>query len=215
MQVTHLHNAYDRLQKIHGDKTLCPIYGAGCTKGPRVMFVFMNPTGKNVSAHRTWKGLRAPWLGTKNVWRIFSELRLLSSSTYTRILDMKLTDWTEEFSQSVYQELKRQKIFVTNLAKCTQQDARPLKNKVFREYRELMLEEIASVKPRSIVTFGNQVSSILLDKPISVSACQEKQFETLSIKERVYKVYPVYYPVGQGQRNLPLAVARLRRVIGK
>jgi hypothetical protein len=65
-QVTQLHQSIDKLQDRFGAKGLCSIYGAGCIDNPKAMFVFMNPTSKNVSVYQSWQGLRAPWLGTKN-----------------------------------------------------------------------------------------------------------------------------------------------------
>jgi len=52
------------------------IYGAGKIENLKVLLVFMNPTAKNISAGKDWKGLKAPWLGTKHVWRLLSTLGL-------------------------------------------------------------------------------------------------------------------------------------------
>ncbi|MBX4197865.1 hypothetical protein KW782_00855 [Candidatus Parcubacteria bacterium] len=213
MQVTSLHKDIDILQLMHGDSSLRSIYGAGCIENPKVMFVFMNPTARNISAHVHWKGLRAPWLGTKNVWNIFHELGLVSKDTYERIRNIKSEEWSENFCHSVYSELEKQKVFVTNLAKCTQLDARPLKDTIFRNYLELMLKEIALIKPKHIISFGNQVSSILLSKPISVSTYNGTKAEVLTIDGRNFNVYPTYYPVGQGRRNMPLAIKRIKGIL--
>lgn len=62
-----LEKKIDELQPLYGDASLKSIYGAGCIKRPKAMLVFMNPTGKNVSARSDWKGIRAPWLGTKSL----------------------------------------------------------------------------------------------------------------------------------------------------
>jgi len=62
----------------------------------------------------------------------------------------------------LYRHLAAQSIYITNLAKCTQTDAAALKDYVFKEYLPLMHEEISSIKPDKIITFGNQVSSVLL-----------------------------------------------------
>lgn len=196
MQLESLHKDIDSLQFLHGDSSLHAIYGAGCTNNPEVMFVFMNPTAKNISANKKWKGLRAPWLGTKNVWNIFFELGILSRSSYEKTQNIKSNDWTVEFCNEIYSELKKQKIFVTNLAKCTQLDAKPLKDVVFKNYLDLMKNEIYLIKPKYIISFGNQVSSILLSKPISVSNYKDTGVEALEINDKIFKVYPTYYPVG-------------------
>lgn len=213
MQLTSLHKHFDKLQTIHGDKSLKSIYGAGCIKKPEIMFVFMNPTGRNVSAQKSWCGLRAPWLGTKNVWGMFSELGLISKSNCEKILELIPSKWIENFAENLYQELKNNKVYVTNLAKCTQIDARALKDKTFIEYRDLMLQEISFIKPKYIVTFGNQVSSILLEKNIKVSDYKDENFETLKIQNETYKIYPTFYPVGQGRRNMPYAIKRIKKIL--
>ena len=84
------------------------------------------------------------------------------------------------------------------------------------QFRDPILVErilYSFVKPKNIISFGNQVSSILLDKKISVSDYEDIKFENLNIKGTVYKVYPAYYPVGQGRRNLPKAISRIRTVV--
>lgn len=211
-QVKHLHKKFDALQLKHGDKNLNSIYGAGEIKNPRIMFVFMNPTGKNISSIKTWKGLRAPWLGTKNIWNIFNELNLLDENIFNKLILLKQNEWTEEFSNEVYKNIESKNIYITNLAKCTQVDARPLKDSIFKEYLNLIYEEIEFIKPQKIITFGNQVSSILLNKKISVSNYLEIEFEELKI-QNLYSVYPVYYPVGQGRRNQPLAINRIKKIM--
>jgi DNA polymerase len=208
-QVIQLHPKYDSLQLMYGDPTLSSIYGAGCIESPKVMFVFMNPTGRNVSANFSWKGIRAPWLGTKQVWEIFSDLGFLDDDLYKRIRAMKSNEWDENFCSVLYDDIEKRGIYITNLAKCTQVDARALKNNVFKEYLNLMFKEIDIVKPKKIVTFGNQVSSILLGKNISVSNYLDLENENVN----GYSIYPTYYPVGQGRRNMPLAIERIRKVV--
>jgi len=84
-QVIQLHSKYDKLQLKYGDPTLSSIYGTGCINNPNIMFIFMNPTGRNISSVPSWEGLRAPWIGTKQVWDIFENLGLLRSEIYLKI----------------------------------------------------------------------------------------------------------------------------------
>lgn len=134
MQIDALKGSFDTLQKRLGDPTLSSIYGAGCVDRPDACFVFMNPTGKNVSADPAWKGLRAPWLGTKNIWKLFAKLNLISDALFQSIQTMSTSAWTPDFAQLVYQSLADRQLYITNLSKSTQTDARPLPNSVFREY---------------------------------------------------------------------------------
>ena len=96
--------------------------------------------------------------------------------------------------------------------KATQIDARSLPDSIFREYLGIFHQEIETIKPKVIITFGNQVSSILLDKKIKVSEYRKK-FETLNINGKTYKVFPVYYPVGQGMRNISIAKEDIKWIL--
>lgn len=207
-QVIQLHKKYDELQRKHGEPSLSSIYGAGDIDNPKAMFVFMNPTARNIASEPSWEGIRAPWIGTKQVWEIFYNLGFLTEETYKRISRYKSNDWSVDFCNQVYSEVGKNSLYITNLAKCTQLDARPLKNFVFRDYLDLMFKEIEIVNPEVVISFGNQVSSILLDKNISVSNYTKDEKESIN----GYDVYPTYYPVGQGRRNMPLALERIKRV---
>ncbi len=205
MQLHSLKPKLDSLQSKFGSKRHDAIYGAGCIKKPKVCFIFMNPTARNVSASKLWKGLKAPWIGTKQVWKLFKKLNLFGENLLNEIRSKKREDWTVEFADKVYDEVKRNKFYITNLAKCTQVDARPLKNDVFKSYIPLMHKEIEMLKPKIIVSFGNQVSSLLLNENISVSKVRQKKFD-LKINRNEYPSYSVYYPVGQGMRNIDKAI---------
>lgn len=156
-----LKQKYDRMQKKYGDKNLNAIYFGGCTKNPNICFVFMNPTGKNVAADKNWKGINAPWLGTKNIWDLFYNIELLDKEIYVQIKEKKGKEWNEDFAKKVYENVEKHKYFITNLGKCTQIDARALPNEVFEKYLNLLQKEINIIKPKIIILLGNQVSSIL------------------------------------------------------
>ncbi len=172
----------------------------------------MNPPGRNVAADPTWTGLRAPWLGTKNIWKLFYQIGVLPKHIFERTQRLHSSEWTLDFAHEIYQSLADQDLYITNLAKCTQQDARPLPNSVFRAYLPSFHKEMTVIAPQRIITFGNQVSSILLDAPIKVSAVR-KSAMPLRIKSQSYPVYPTFYPVGQGMRNIDHAIEDIRWVL--
>lgn len=213
MILEELKKETDDLQYVYGEQGLQSIYGAGCIYKPEIMFVFMNPTARNVSADNNWKGLRAPWLGMKNIWSFLCELGLVSDSYIEKIKNFSKQDWSYSFALEIYEEIAKKKIFITNLAKCTQIDARSLKNRVFKEYLPIFYKEVLLTNPKHIITFGNQVSSIVLDKPISVSKYRSRERETIEIEQKHFNIYPAYYPVGQGRRNMPLSVERIKSII--
>lgn len=212
MQIEALKAEFDALQKRFGDPSLSSIYGAGHLQAPEVCFVFMNPTGRNVAADPAWQGLRAPWIGTKNVWKLFAKLNLISPDLFQSIQAMHATEWTPDFAERVYQELSDRRLYVTNLSKSTQTDARPLPDSVFKEYLPTFRREMSLVQPKRIVTFGNQVSSIILDEGIKVSEVRRKAF-SLQTENALFPVYPTFYPVGQGMRNIDKAAEDIRWII--
>ncbi|MDR0727224.1 MAG: hypothetical protein LBF37_04145 [Rickettsiales bacterium] len=209
MKITHLHTEFDKLQKKHGSPRLDSIYGCGCIKNLDVCFVFMNPTGKNVASDKNWRGLKAPWIGTKNTWKLFNSVGVLPDKTLSEILAKKPADWDYDFADAVYTEISKNGVYVTNLGKCTRDDATHVHDNVFKEYLGLLEQEIANINPKKIIAFGNQVSSLFLGNPIKVSEMR-KACVTKNIADKDYPVYPVYYPVGQGMRNLPLAIEDIK-----
>lgn len=212
MKIEDLKKEYDKLQLKYGVKELDPIYNGGCENNPDICFVFMNHTGRNVASLKTWTGRKSPWIGTKNIWKLFKEVGLLSENIYKDIQSKKPKDWDYEFSDYVYEELTNNKIFITNLGKCTQIDARPLSDEVLKKYLELLFKEIDIIKPKVIITFGNQVSSIILNKKISVSE-NRKVCHELVVGKNKYKVYPVYYPVGNGIFNIDKSIEDIKCII--
>ena len=203
---------YDKLQKKYGAKELKSIYNGGQTKNPELCFVFMNPTGRNIASLPEWKGIQSPWVGTKNIWKLFFKIGLLDKEIFESIELKKPADWDENFAQKVYENVEKHNYFITNLGKCTQLDARPLPNGVYIEYLELLFQEFEIIKPKKIITFGNQVSSIILNQKICVSECRKKKY-ILKLKSGEYEVYPVYYPIGNGMRNIDKAIEDLREII--
>ena len=112
----------------------------------------------------------------------------------------------------MFKEIEKNKLFITNLGKCTQIDARPLPDEVLKKYLDLLFKEINIIKPKIIITFGNQVSSIILNKKISVSE-NRKKCHKIQINKNEYKVYPVYYPVGNGIFNIDKSIEDIKWII--
>lgn len=213
MQVAQLHSKFDTLQQTHGDPTLSSIYWAGCVTNPKVCFIFMNPTGRNISAKHEREGMRAPRLGFKQVRLMFFELGLISQELYLKTQAAALSR-SPDFVEELFAYLAKQGVYITNLAKCTQSDAAALRDSVFKAYLPLMHEEITIIKPERIVTFGNQVTSVLLEKSISVSNYENiDSYEELIIGNETYKIYPCRYPVGIWYRNMGKAVTRIKEII--
>ena len=209
MMLEELYEKYDRLQKKYGDKSLHSIYFGGKKENPNICFVVMNPTAGNIAAEKDWDGPRYPWLGTKNIWKLFNKLELLDDNILEEIESKKKLDWTKEFSEKVYKNIENHDIYITNLAKCTQIDARPLKDDYYKAYLKLFMKEMSIVKPKRIVLFGNQVSSIVLGEKIKVSEVRRKKFECNG-----YEMYSVFYPVGNGRFNMDKSIEDISYIKG-
>ena len=205
MNIKDLNIEYDKLQKRYGAKELNSIYNGGCIDNPDICFVFMNPTGRNIASDKNWNGPRSPWIGTKNIWTLFHKINLIDEDIYEEIRSKKGPEWTPEFAEKVYENITKHKVFITNLGKCTQIDARPLPDSVYLKYLKYLEKEIELINPKVIVLFGNQVSSIVLKEKISVSTSRKKEY-IKKINKKEYKCYPVYYPIGNGIFNIDKSI---------
>ena len=67
MELEELNLEYGKLQQKYGAKELDSNYNGGYTKNPDICFGFMNPTRRNIASFKNWKGLKSPWIGTKNI----------------------------------------------------------------------------------------------------------------------------------------------------
>lgn len=56
---------------------------------------------------RNWKGIRCPWLGTKQVWKFLADVGLFDKNLNNQIQNMKPKDWSLEFCENVYDEVAR------------------------------------------------------------------------------------------------------------
>lgn len=212
MKIKDLNVEYDKLHEKYGDTTLNSIYNGGCSKNPDICFVFMNPTGRNIASVKDWKGPRSPWLGTKNIWDLFYAVNLFDKDLYNKIKSMKPNEWSIDFCKEVYKYIENEKIFITNLAKCTQTDARPLNDSVFKEYLTIFEKEIEILNPKTIILFGNQVSSIFLNQKISVSESRKVLYKK-KINNKEYNCYSVYYPIGNGRFNIDKSIEDIKWII--
>ncbi len=214
MKLDDLNKEYDKLQQKYGSRELDSIYNGGCDNNPDICFVFMNPTARIIASSKTWRGLKSPWIGTKNVWDLFYNINLVSKEIYQEIRSKKGSEWTEAFAEKVYQDVEEHRYFITNLGKCTQIDARALPDSVYKKYLHLLEKEIELINPKVIILFGNQVSSIVLGRKISVSKTRKQCF-LKKINDKVYPCYPVFYPIGNGRFNIDKAIEDIKWIMNE
>lgn len=88
-----------------------------------------------------------------DLWKVIFKIGRLSKDTFLKTQEMKVDEWTEKFCRQIYSEIGRNRVYITNLSKSTQLDARHLPDKHYRKYLELLKKEIEIIKPRKIIFF--------------------------------------------------------------
>lgn len=192
------------LHKQHyPESALEPIMAGGALYKPRYMFVFINPTCKNVSSDLNWSGKRRPWIGTKYIWKIFHAAGLFDSNLLEEIQSRK--DWDIPFADKVYQYLADSRFYFTNIVKWTGENADLPNAEKIKLFLPILLREIELVSPDYIVTFGLIPFNALVKDPLKLGEYFNEVVSSRSIRcydldigERVYKVIPSYFPVGRG-----------------
>ena len=107
LKIEDLKKDYDKLQVKYGAKELDSIYNVGCEENPDICFVFMNPTGKNIASDKSWKGRKSPWLGTKNIWKLFYKVDLLSEKHLTKFKKRNQKNGIMRFATMFTKKLKK------------------------------------------------------------------------------------------------------------
>lgn len=212
MTLKELNLIFSSMQEKFGSKSKNAVFGGGKTKNPKYFLVFVNPTARNIATDKNWLGIKCQWLGTKQVWKFLSLVGLFDYDLNNKIQNLKPKDWTYDFCNEVYKNVEKNDVYITNLAKCTQDSAKPLPDKIFKQYVNLLYEEIKIINPENIILFGNQVSSIVLNKKISVSNYRKK-FEILTLDNLIFRCFPVFYPVGNGSFNVSKSIEDLQYII--
>lgn len=199
---------YNKVAKLYGNKTYT------LKENEYIVIADYNSMIdiRNIASSKNWKGLKSPWIGTKNIWTLFYNVGLLDDDVYEKIRSIKGKEWTIDFANEVYENVKKHKVFITNLGKCTQIDARPLPDEVYKKYLNLFKKEMEIVNPKVIILFGNQVSSIVLDEKISVSNVRKKLF-VKKINNKVFNFYSVFYPIGNGSFNVDKSIENIKWII--
>jgi len=190
---------------------LLPIPAGGCLKRPDIVLVFINPTARNISSKKSWKGPRFPFVGTNQVWRVLSNAGLVSGD----FSQIRKGDWTVGFARGLERTLKKRKIALTNLCKETKPDGRnPGKEEIERGKKKLF-REIGRMRPRAIIAMGLIPFEAIAGKKIKLKESAGKSFPA-EILGRQYNVRPCYFPVGRGnpkkaEETLKLILKKLSR----
>lgn len=196
------------------DNILASILGDGQVSKPKAMFVFINPTVRNVSSDLDWQGPRFPFIGTKQVWRIFYRAGLFDSGLMQQIEDM--SDWSVEFTGKVLKFLQGRGLYLTNIVKWTGRDSTLPGSDKIRLFLPILEKEIELVQPQYIVTLGLIPFESLAGRKIrlgdyhsEVMRTGELQFYDLAIGSTDVRVVPSFFPVGRGDPKRAVDILKL------
>jgi len=177
------------------------ILGGGLTTHPKTALVFINPTRQNVSCDPKWNGPRFPFIGVTRFWKILADSGLISK-------DFVLSGWDEGKARGLLSKLRRKKIYITNLVKCTQNHGNYPEKKVFDYHLPLFFKEMDIIRPRAIIAFGALTTKYLTGRNIKMGE-YFKRPEPLNYRNmKEIRVYPCYFPVGRGSPKLATEVLR-------
>lgn len=217
-KVNNLNELWEEVERINKENfpnnNLNPILGNGKLKNPKIMFVFINPTAKNISSSSTWKGPRFPFIGTKQIWRIFHKAGMFDSDLLSYIEDNK--EWSLDFTNNVLDYLINNSYYITNIVKWTGHDATLPNSEKIKLFLPILEKEIEIVKPEFIVTFGLIPFENLTKTKIKLSDYYLKMMKDKkpSYFERKFgshntKIIPCYFPVGRGDPKKAVDILRL------
>ncbi|HLE07285.1 MAG TPA: uracil-DNA glycosylase family protein [archaeon] len=201
-------------KKHFPDNNLAPILGNGKTHKPKIMFVFINPTIRNQSSSKDWKGPSFPWLGTKHVWRIFHRAGFFDDGLIKEIENS--SEWPVEFAEKVLKFLHNRKIYFTNIVKWTGSDAALPDAQKINLFFPILEKEIEIVQPEFVVAFGLIPFERLAKRKIKladyyseVSRKNKLSFFEMKIGSAKTKIIPCYFPVGRGNPKRAVEILKL------
>jgi len=181
------------------------ILGGGEENEPLIMFVFINPTHRNISSYQDYIGHRFPFIGTNEIWNIFVKSGILPEE----VIQKTKNNWSNDSIDFLLDSLRNRKIYLTNVIKCTKHNAENPNSKLIQKKLPLLLREISIVDPKLVVAFGQIPFKALTNENIKLSEHYRKQreskelilYESKEINGKTYKVFPCYFPVGRGNRK--------------
>lgn len=194
----------DNLHKKHfPESRLAPILAGGKLENPKYMFVFINPTYRNVSSDSNWQGQRRPWTGTKYIWRIFHQAGHFDEDLLEEI--NRKDEWDTYFADKVYEHLHDRGFYFTNLVKWTGENADLPNAAKVKMFVPILKKEIELIDPQTIVTFGRMPFKGLTGQDIILGDYFKKVMDVgvleefkLHLPSKTYSLIPCYFPVGRG-----------------
>jgi DNA polymerase len=200
--------------KYFPENHLMPILGDGKTFHPKFAFVFINPTRANISSDPNWQGPRFPFIGTKQIWRVFHKAGMFDNELINTINNSK--SWSLDLTQKVLNFLKSRAFYFTNLVKWTGHDATLPNSEKIKLFLPILKKEIEIVEPQYVVTFGLIPFESLTSQKIKLG---EYYSETMKNKKLRFfdveygsfktKIIPCHFPVGRGNPKKAIEILKL------
>lgn len=201
----------NELNKKHFPKNdLMPILGNGKTFKPKIMFVFINPTKKNISSDQKWAGPRFPFIGTKQVWRIFHRAGLFDDKLMHDINNS--STWSVDFTNEVLEFIKKKEFYITNIVKWTGHDATLPDSEKINLFLPILEKEVEIIQPEYIVTFGLIPFEKLTKQKINLSEYYNNIMENKKLTFYNYsssKIIPCYFPIGRGNPKKAVEILKI------
>jgi DNA polymerase len=215
--LTELWNLVDHCEDCaKSSNGLQHILGGGQENNPKVMFVFINPTHRNITSAPEYKGSRFPFVGTKEVWKVFFNAGLFPIELMEQI---NRNEWNPKLIDSVLNFLNKSGFYFTDVSKCCNHNAELPSSEKIKKGEKTLLEEISIVRPKLIIAFGLIPTKVLTNKNIKLGTFLEEirkgkdvVIQSKVIFGRKYPVIPCYFPVGRGNPGKAVEILKYIRI---
>jgi len=210
-----LWNVVHEINERHfpGNKLL-PVVGNGKTCRPKAMFVFINPTIRNISSGKEWRGQRYPFIGTKQMWKVLHKAGLFDDMLMYRIKHSGY--WSLDLADKVLKFLKQKSFYLTNIVKWTGHDSALPDSEKIKLFLPVLEKEIEIIQPEYVIAFGLIPFENLTKQKIKLndyhsSAVKNKELKSYEIQIGQFKtkVIPCYFPVGRGNPKKAADILRM------
>lgn len=174
------------------------IFGFGAIK-PKFMFILINPTYRNLSSDKNYVGLRFPFIGVRQFWRVLADGGIISKKVAYKLPLRK--EWGKDDTNNVKNEILKNEIFVTNIVKCCYNHSAYPSKEIIKQQLKIVGEEIKIVKPKRILAFGLLTYKVLTGSEIKISSAinNPNKFKNNEILSKLnVPVIPCYFPIGRG-----------------
>ncbi len=194
-----LYKQIDNCKFCKADKNpLQHIHGFGSIE-PDFMLILINPTYRNLSSDQEYKGMRFPFIGVRQFWKVLADGGMIDKKVAYQLPLKK--DWNNNNTKQIQQELIKNKLFLTNIVKCCYKNSSYPDKKVIQDQLKILSEEIKIVQPKRIITFSSLVFKILTGK--NVKFYQYWNHQKIHKNHEIISglnipVIPCYFPIGRG-----------------